>query len=256
MKIIFDKRFYESDYANDANDGAAVPGRLEAIMSVIETQSDFAVVTPQPASDDDILRAHSQAYLDTVRVNTKRYDMAILAAGAAIAAAEHGMNGTPAFACARPPGHHAARDSSWGFCVFGNMAIALLRLRAAGRINSAFILDFDAHTGDGTKALLADWKGCRILNPYAETAKLYLEEIENTIRDVGSVDIVAVCAGFDSYEKDLGRRLSTDDFYTIGWIMKKFAHRAANGRRFAVLEGGYYLPDLGKNVLTFCRGFR
>ena len=68
-------------------------------------------------------------------------------------------------------------------------------------------------------------------------------------------DIIGVCAGFDSYQKDVGRTLSTFDFYVIGVLMKKFAKRASSHRRFAILEGGYYLPDLGKNVLAFCQGF-
>jgi acetoin utilization deacetylase AcuC-like enzyme len=42
----------------------------------------------------------------------------------------------------------------------------------------------------------------------------------------------------------------------IGVLMKQFARRAACQRRFAILEGGYYLPDLGKNVLAFCQGFQ
>jgi acetoin utilization deacetylase AcuC-like enzyme len=136
------------------------------------------------------------------------------------------------------------------------MGIALLKLKSNKMINSAFVLDFDAHTGDGTKAVLSNWNECRIVNPYAENGKLYLKEIQDAIKDISSVDIVGVCAGFDAYEKDMGKKLSTFDFYVIGDIMKNFAKRAANGRRFALLEGGYYLPDLGKNVLSFCQGFQ
>ncbi|MBA7516024.1 hypothetical protein ES705_08069 [subsurface metagenome] len=69
------------------------------------------------------------------------------------------------------------------------------------------------------------------------------------------VDIVAVSAGFDSYKEDVGKKLTTFDFYLIGRLMKKFAKRMGHKRRFAILEDGYYLPDLGKNVLAFCQGF-
>jgi acetoin utilization deacetylase AcuC-like enzyme len=136
------------------------------------------------------------------------------------------------------------------------MGIALLKLKANKRINSAFVLDFDAHTGDGTKAVLSAWKDCRILNPSADTGKLYVQQIETLTRDIPEVDIVGVSAGFDLYEKDLGKKLTSFDFYLIGDQMKRFAMRAAGGRRFAILEGGYYLPDLGKNVLAFCQGFQ
>jgi len=194
--------------------------------------------------------------VDSIKANAELYYMARLAAGAAIEAANIGLSGEPAFACLRPPGHHASRDSSWGYCVFSNMAIALLQLKQRRKIESAFILDFDAHTGDGTKDVLSGWKECYILNPYAGVSEKYINEIEDYVNVISSVDIVGVCAGFDSYEKDVGQKLSTDDFFKIGVIMKEFAERASNQRRFAIMEGGYYLPDLGMNVQAFCRGFQ
>jgi acetoin utilization deacetylase AcuC-like enzyme len=253
MRIVFHDKFYASAYAND---GASTPGRLEAIMAVISAESTFEIVRPLPASEDALRLAHTPAYVDTVKPNNLLYDMAALAAGSAITAANVAITGEPAFACLRPPGHHASRESSWGYCVFCNMGIALLQLKQQRKIESAFVLDFDAHTGDGTKDVLLNWKECHILNPYADTSQAYIKEIQAFIQGIPAVDIVGVCAGFDSYEKDVGRKLGTFDFYVIGVLMKKFAQRAARMRRFAILEGGYYLPDLGKNVLAFCQGFQ
>jgi acetoin utilization deacetylase AcuC-like enzyme len=136
------------------------------------------------------------------------------------------------------------------------MGIALLQLKQEGKIESAFVLDFDAHTGDGTRDVLSDWKECHILNPYADNSEAYLKEIQEFVKGIPAVDIVGVCAGFDSYQKDVGRKLTTFDFYRMGVLMKQFAKKAAHQRRFAILEGGYYLPDLGKNVLAFCHGFQ
>ena len=79
--------------------------------------------------------------------------------------------------------------------------------------------------------------------------------IEEYLRGLQKVDIIGVCAGFDSYEKDLGRKLSTFNFYQIGFLLSRLAKKFEHNRRFAILEGGYYLPDLGKNVLAFCQGF-
>ena len=252
MKIIFHDKFYESDYADD---GGSIPGRLEAVMNVVGSEKAFEIIQPKTADDEDLLLAHTPQYINTVKAKSKLYDMASLAAGAVITAAEIAITGEPAFACVRPPGHHASQSSAWGNCVFCNMGIALLKLKQKQKIESAFILDFDAHTGDGTKLVLGDWKECQILNPYSDNSKSYIQEIEEFIKVIPAVDVVAVCAGFDSYEKDLGKRLSTFDFYVIGVIMKRFSERAARSRRFAILEGGYYLPDLGKNVLAFCQGF-
>ena len=89
----------------------------------------------------------------------------------------------------------------------------------------------------------------------ADNNKKYIKVIEDSIADIKYVDIVAVSAGFDSYEKDLGKKLKTFDFYLIGRMMKQLAKKMGHYRRFAILEGGYYQPDLGKNVLAFCQGF-
>ena len=252
MKILFDDKFYQSDYAHDC---ASTPGRMEAIMSVLGTEYGFELVCPPPANEEELLLAHTQAYVYKIKANNALYDMAKLAAGTAITAADIAMSGEPAFGCLRPPGHHANRNSAWGYCVFCNMGIALLQLKKQGKIESAFVLDFDAHTGDGTKDVLTDWKECIILNPYADNSQAYIQEIEDCVSGIPAVDIVCVCAGFDSYLQDVGRKLTTFDFYRIGLLMKQFAKRAAQNRRFAILEGGYYLPDLGRNVLAFCQGF-
>lgn len=135
------------------------------------------------------------------------------------------------------------------------MAIALKKLQNEGKITSVFILDFDAHGGDGTIDCLSEWKEAIILNPMAEDRNDYVAMIENFVKKINHVDIIAVNAGFDTYEKEVGRKLTSFDFYRIGYILKLFSKRLGHNRRFAILEGGYYLPDLGKNVLSFCQGF-
>jgi len=252
VKIIFHENFNHTDYASN---GAAVPGRMEAIMTALVEEGHYEVVSPGPASYKDLARAHSQTHIASVAKDTELFKMASLAAGGAILASEIAFRGEPAFACIRPPGHHASRDSTWGYCAFCNLGIALLRLKEQGLIESAFVLDFDAHTGDGNIDVLSEWEGAKILNPMAGDNKDYLKVVEETISNIQSVDMVAASAGFDAYEKDLGQQLTTFDFYLIGRLLKKLAKRMDHHRRFALLEGGYYLPDLGKNVLAFCQGF-
>lgn len=252
MKIIFHEDYKNSTYAPDT---AAAEGRMEAIMDDLSREKGYSMLKPVTAGIEDLLRAHTPEHIDRIRQDEDLFHMARLAAGGAISAAEIAFYGEPAFACIRPPGHHASRDSLWGFCYFNNMGVALLKLRSKGQISGAFVLDFDAHTGDGNIDVLSEYPEIKILNPFADDRNAYIEKIEKTLKKIKGVDIIAASAGFDSYEKDLGKKLKTFDFYLMGRLLKKGSKRLCNGRRFAVLEGGYYLPDLGKNVLAFCQGF-
>jgi acetoin utilization deacetylase AcuC-like enzyme len=64
--------------------------------------------------------------------------------------------GAPAaYACTRPPGHHATRSAFGGSCYLNNSAAAAARLRAAGHAPVA-VIDIDAHHGNGTQAIFWD----------------------------------------------------------------------------------------------------
>jgi acetoin utilization deacetylase AcuC-like enzyme len=51
--------------------------------------------------------------------------------------------------------HHAGRAFARGYCLFNDVAVALDRMRAEGRVRRALIVDCDVHQGDGTADLLA-----------------------------------------------------------------------------------------------------
>jgi len=213
------------------------------------------IAPPHPAAMEEILLAHDKEYVDTIAADEKLFSIASLAAGGAILAADIAYKGEPSFACIRPPGHHASAGAAWGHCIFNNIAIALLVLRDQKRIKSAFILDIDAHTGDGTRNVLRQWKEADVFNPFADSAEGYMAIVEKRLASIENTDIIAVSAGFDAYLLDVGRKLDTADFERIGSLARNAAKRLCKGRRFAVLEGGYYLPDLGLNIAAFIRGF-
>lgn len=255
MRVVFSEAFHNASYSEDKYDNAAVPDRLVGIMKALREEGRYEVDVPEPATQADLLRGHTQAYVAAVEQKAGLYPIAALSAGAAIRAAELSLQGQPAFACVRPPGHHASRATAWGHCTFSNVALALLRLRDAGLIKSAMVVDFDQHTGDGTLDVLRSWPEAHVFNGYGNNAAEYLRILEERLQEAPQVDILAVSAGFDAYIHDLGRKLSTDDFFSIGRLLQAYSIRLGHQRRFAVLEGGYYLPDLGRNVLAFCRGF-
>ena len=255
MRIVFHEAFHDSGYSEEKYDNAAEPDRLVGIMKALREEGRYEVEIPAAATRADLLRGHSEARVAAVEQNPRLFKIASLAVGAAIHAADRAIQGEAMFACVRPPGHHASRATSWGHCTFSNVALALLRLRDAGQIRSAFVVDFDQHTGDGTLDVLRHWPEAEVFNAYGDNAADYLQVLENRLKNAPQVDILAVSAGFDAYLHDLGRKLSTEDYFSIGRLLQAYAIRLGHQRRFAVLEGGYYLPHLGRNTLAFCRGF-
>ena len=250
MKIIYSPRFAHAEYAKD---NAALPGRMEAAMSGLRAGG-WEILEPTEASIAQLLAAHDPAYVEGVRRDGQLFAMAGLAAGGAILAARIALAGEAAFACIRPPGHHASRDGGWGYCTFNNMAVALMALRGEGAVASPYVIDIDQHTGDGTRSLLAAWPGAAVFNPFADKAWNYTRLVEESLSGIDRADIIGVSAGFDAYRLDVGKKLETVDFERIGGLVKAASLRLCGGRRFAILEGGYYLEDLGANVLAFCRG--
>jgi acetoin utilization deacetylase AcuC-like enzyme len=256
MKIIFHEKFYMSDYALDP---AAAPGRLESIMNLIKNDKDYEIIAPKYASQADIMRVHTAIHFHKIKKRPLLFELASLAAGGAILAAEEAFKGIPTFAVIRPSGHHSCSYTcTCKCCCLNNMGISLLKLFSDKKIKSAFVLDFDYHFGDGNLKILSnrtDGFQVRILNPKSKDRKDYLKEVENYMHGLENIDIFAASAGFDEYEKDLGKKLKTEDFNKLGFLMKTFSERLCEGRRFAILEGGYYIQDLGKNVDAFCKGF-
>jgi len=246
MKVIFHEDFYQV-YTSDP---AAAAGRMEAIVAVIEPEVEF--VKAVPAKEAQIALAHPQAHIDSVR-KSGLYDIAALAAGAAIQAAEIGL-ATPGFALIRPPGHHASSSSCWGFCYFNNMAIALQTLHKNGQLSSAYVLDIDLHYGDGTVNILQEEDYVCVHNVEGRDRRSYLAEIENELDHV-QADIIGVSAGFDLHQDDWGGLLATEDYFTIGELVKKASLRCGCGC-FGILEGGYNHQVLGQNVLSFIQGLK
>lgn len=244
MKVIFHNDFYNV-YISDP---AAAPGRMEAVIECLGNR--FEMLPAIAAEAEDIAAVHFEDHIDDVR-QQGLYHIAALAAGGAMQAATIGLE-EPAFALIRPPGHHASHSDCWGFCYFNNMAIALTRLLADGRIKSAAILDFDLHYGDGTVNILSRNSAVHIYNPQDSNRESYLKGVESFLKGL-QVDIIGISAGFDNHVEDWGRLLLTDDYFTMGQMVKEAAAAMGAGY-FAILEGGYNHSVLGQNVVALLEG--
>jgi acetoin utilization deacetylase AcuC-like enzyme len=245
--------FHEDYYLEYTFDPAAKPGRMKAIMDEL---SDFTVITPLPATVEDVLLVHTDDHVTRVQNDYDEvYQSALLAVGGVLLAAEYAYNQQPMFAAIRPPGHHASPDGYWGFCYFNNIAIAVRSYCIHKKIQNALIVDFDLHFGDGSNNTfrndpLVTYYACEGNTPNEFTSNLI-----DFLAQHGTVDFLAVSAGFDRHEDDWGKLLSTKDYQSIGSILKLYSEDHGGNRRFACLEGGYNHHVLGKNVRAFIEGF-
>lgn len=249
MKVVYHER-YTDLYASDP---AAGPSRMEGIFEELKKRG-HEFIMPEPASEADLLLVHTIDLIEDVR-RESTYEVSALAVGGAIRCAELALAGEPAFGLIRPPGHHAGRDFNGGFCRFNNIAIAIEKLRAGERVVRPLIVDIDLHYGNGTEDIFRGRDILFLNMSLTDSREEYLSILRENLRNFKYYDIIAVSAGFDTYELDWGGTLKTEDYVATGELIRE-ASMACGGRRFAVLEGGYYLPDLGRNVAAFLEGFK
>ena len=116
--------------------------RFKNLLDASGFINELKIVEPIAATDEDILRFHTEKYFSTVKkmsgenggdvgqltqVGLGSFEIAKLSAGGVIEATKAVMAGdiNNAYVLARPPGHHADADMGIGFCVFGNIVIAI-----------------------------------------------------------------------------------------------------------------------------------
>jgi acetoin utilization deacetylase AcuC-like enzyme len=250
LKIVYHERFKEV-YSSDP---AAASGRIEAIYE--QLYGEFEFVKPENASENDLRLVHWQSHIDWVKQHANIYEIALLAVGGAIKTAELAAQHVPSFGLIRPPGHHASPDSSWGFCYFNNIAISIEKLRQKMLVQNAIIIDIDLHYGDGTANIFMNTPQVTYYHVDGNNPQQYLNNLTQFLKNIKTTDIIAVSAGFDRHEQDWGGLLKTEDYVAIGRIIKEYSEKICEGKRYAVLEGGYNHKVLGKNVKAFLEGMK
>ena len=145
--------------------------RLSALDKMIYTTDlikSLAEIEPRAATIEEIELNHDHDYVKSIMrlkpdglrlldadtyINRDSARAAMLAYGAGLQAVELVTKGEfdRAFCAVRPPGHHALRDRSMGFCLFNNIAGAARHARAHCSVQRVAIIDFDVHHGNGTQ---------------------------------------------------------------------------------------------------------
>jgi acetoin utilization deacetylase AcuC-like enzyme len=249
------------------------------------------VVEPRPATREELLRVHDAAHVDAMESTAGRavmldadtftspesYEIALLAAGAAVQAAEHALDtNETAFALVRPPGHHAERDKAMGFCLFNNVAVAAAAAVARG-LSRVAIVDIDVHHGNGTQWMFyadpkvfyisthqfpfypgtgaADEAGTGAGKGFTFTVPLAAgatdADYAAAYRTIAGVleryapQLLLVSAGFDAHEDDplASMRMSTSGYAAVVRSLTEVAARIGCPMAL-VTEGGYDLDAL------------
>ena len=284
MKIITDERC--TGYARPGHPER--PERVAKTVARLKSQTELPITWVAPSetvADEIILRAHTPAVLARLAVpedfdeDTPFHENIGAFARASVAASLDALraarNGETVFSLMRPPGHHALREKSMGFCYLNNIAIAALEATATGAQRVA-VFDFDIHHGNGTEDILLNQPGIEFFSVhqypgYPETGAenrgrncfnypvgagtprmTYRAKLAHALDDlrVFRPDLVAVSAGFDAYLRDplADGSLLPEDFYWLGQTL-----RALNVPLFSLLEGGYS-KDLPELVLAYLKG--
>ena len=281
------------------------PERVERLISIMDSLKNFkdpdlVRLDAPEGSETDILRVHPIEYLDNLKQKSPvdgfvALDPDTFMSAGSLPAAMRGVGGiikavdlvmtdqaNNVFVVTRPPGHHAEKETSMGFCLFGNVSIAAKYALDHHKLPKVAVVDFDVHHGNGTQDILWNEKRSLFISShqmplYPGTGKENEIGIENNILNIPlppntmgkdfrylyenkvfpalekfSPDLLLVSAGFDAHASDplANINLADEDFVWITGRLCDLADKHCNGRLVSTLEGGYDLDALAKCVTT------
>lgn len=259
------------------------------------------IIDAAPSTADDLALVHDRAFIDFVRERCEKnvvlrtdpdtvlspgtWRASLGAVGAMRRAVAEVMQGSSqrAFCVVRPPGHHAVKAGTKGFCFFNTIAIGARILQREHGLRRIVVLDWDAHHGNGTQDEfyaeegvfyislhqfpLFPGSGQRVqqgvgaglgytLNiPMAAGAcdrdmlDALRDEVEPAITAYRP-QMILVSAGFDGHVKDrlAGWMLTTDGYAAMTRRVRDWSEKFCEGRIVSLLEGGYDKPALRECV--------
>ncbi|MEW5783848.1 MAG: histone deacetylase [Bacillota bacterium] len=283
------------------------PERKERLDHILKTLREEApperirMIEPVPATAEEIALIHDAGYVRSIEDACQRgqqfldmdtylvpqsYEVALLAAGGALAGLRAVMNGDcrTVFALIRPPGHHAEKNRAMGFCLFNNIAIAAAAARQEYGLERVAIVDWDVHHGNGTQDSFYEDPAVLYISVHQspaypgsgqvrETGRgrgegytvniplpagsgdadygLVFDRIVVPVIDAFKPELLLISAGQDAYYKDplAGMALTYQGYYEMAEALAAAARRWCGGRVLLCLEGGYHLEGQAGAVL-------
>ncbi|GIX06371.1 MAG: histone deacetylase [Candidatus Poribacteria bacterium] len=285
------------------------PARLLAIQEALDSsglRSQLTPVEPRNATLEEIAAVHQERYIERVRaiaqgggghldydtvISPQSFEIALLAAGAVLSGIDAVLSGKVdnAFACVRPPGHHATPDRGMGFCLFNNVAIGARYAQRAHGIERVLIVDWDVHHGNGTQdtfytdpsvfyfsihqhplypgtgmesergAGAGEGTTLNVPVPPGSTDEDYYRAFEEKLLPAARrfrPDLILISAGFDAHESDplASIYLTAEAFGRLTAYVRELAEECCGGRIVSALEGGYSLHGLSTSVVEHLKG--
>ena len=293
-------------------ENASTKRRFRNLMEVSGLVDKLTPISSVPVSEDDLALFHTRDYVARIKsLSADRggdasyltpfgpgsFEIAALSAGGVAALLDAIVVGRVrnGYALVRPPGHHAERDRGLGFCLFGNVPIAIMKMRATHRIGRVAVVDWDVHHGNGTQqAFYSDPTTLTIslhqdgLFPLASGAVAergegrgegfninvplppgsgvgaYLTAFERIVLPAlrrFRPEMIVVCSGFDASALDpLGRMMLHSEAYReMTKMLMQAADDLCGGRLAMSHEGGYsasYVPYCGLAVMEQLSGIK
>lgn len=288
-----------------------VPDRITVIRRSLEASPlapRLTCLEPTTIRRADLLAVHDESYLFRLeeaclagqtsidhsdnQIGYDSFDVALVSAAGGVTAIDlvEGGQAGGAFCAVRPPGHHAERATALGFCFLNNVAIAARYWQRAYQRQRIFILDWDAHHGNGIQSAferdpdvfyasihehptfsfpgtgyaeehgLDAGRGTTLnipLPPGANDGQV-LAALRQVIAPAFAAfrpEALIVAAGFDGHQDDdmSGLCYSTALYGRIGGLMRQWGE-SCQGRVVSILEGGYQLPALAASVEAYLTG--
>jgi len=286
--------------------------RLRNLLEVSGLLDRLVRLPPRLATEDELLRFHTRAHVERVKKLSAEnggdagvltpfgpgsHEIALLSAGGTLAAVDAVLDGRVrnAYALVRPPGHHAEADQGMGFCLYGNIAVAVKHARAQRGLARVAVVDWDVHHGNGTESAFYGDPSVLTISLHQDN---YFPPGRGKLEDAGDgagrgynlnlplppgsghgayeaafarvvapalrrfrPELIVVACGFDGGAMDpLGRMLATSGTYrSMTRTLLDVAGELCDGRLVLSHEGGYstaHVPFCGLAVIEELTGFQ
>lgn len=286
--------------------------RFHNLLEVAGLTPQLERLRAEPVTEEQVARFHTADYITRIKAQSGgrggdageltpfgpgSFEIALLSAGGTVAALNAIIDGdvTRAYALVRPPGHHAERDRGRGFCIFGNIPIAIMHARAVHGLGRVAVIDWDVHHGNGTQQAFYDSGDVLTLSlhqdnlypmgsgamsevgsgrgegfninlplPPGSGVGAYLAAFERVVLPALArfkPEVIVVACGFDAGGVDpLGRMMVHSDCYReMTRMLMDAANTLCGGRLLLSHEGGYssaQVPYSGLAVIEQLTGYR